>query len=632
VVGAAALVGLVHAALVAPRYHVGSFDDDASYILAAKALLAGHGLGWHLTNGETLAGLYAPGYPALLAPLLWLWPHSYLPLRLLSAACFAGLFPLTWAFLRAKGCSPRVAGVALFLMAASPVPATFATMVMAETPFLVVLVATLIALDRWRAAEQWLGQAGISAVVGAAALVWLKEAGLGLVAGACLWLAWSPGPRRWAKAAALAGGVGLTLLPVALSRLLSGIPLAGDRYAEELNGYYQGGLVDRLVHVLPHSTWHLLATALPATLVPYLGPLPITHHWPDLWKALSWLVTLLVVVGAVAWWRRHRDAAVPMVAVYAVESVLWPFVNERRAILVLPLLVAWWAMGAAAVWRLAGRSGGPARRVARPSLVAGALAVVVVPLVLQAPRDYLFGWNQSSSQPEGSRYMAVLAALPPSSGVVETDYRSATALFSGHPTQWNAFFNSTVICYEPAVRAELVADRADFLLLGDLNKPGLIDSPCLAGLVAGSDWAVPLAHTARDSASVWELVGPGTAQPGLADLLASASPALLSSRPGADTWTWTWPAPVTLSQFSVGEAAATGATASVSLEVQAPGGAWTTVASTPGAVGDGRGSKPILLASGLDQPAVAVRVVVTGTDTGGRAAPVRDVGVIGPAG
>ena len=43
-VGLPLLLGLVHVALVAPHYFVGSFDDDAGYILAARALLAGHGL------------------------------------------------------------------------------------------------------------------------------------------------------------------------------------------------------------------------------------------------------------------------------------------------------------------------------------------------------------------------------------------------------------------------------------------------------------------------------------------------------------------------------------------------------------------------------------------------------------
>ena len=36
---------------------------------------------------------------------------------------------------------------------------------------------------------------------------------------------------------------------------------------------------------------------LPATLVPYLSPLPIHGHAPDVWKVLSWQVSILTVVG-----------------------------------------------------------------------------------------------------------------------------------------------------------------------------------------------------------------------------------------------------------------------------------------------------------------------------------------------
>ena len=85
--------------MVAPRYHVGSFDDDASYIMAAKALLAGRGLTDHLPSGAVMVGLYPPGYSALLVPLLWVFGDGYLSLRVLSVACFAALFPLTWYYL-----------------------------------------------------------------------------------------------------------------------------------------------------------------------------------------------------------------------------------------------------------------------------------------------------------------------------------------------------------------------------------------------------------------------------------------------------------------------------------------------------------------------------------------------------
>lgn len=636
-VGGPMLLGLLHVALIAPRYHVGSFDDDASYILAAKALLSGQGLTGHLVSGEAVVGLYLPGFGALLAPLVWLWPHGLVDLRLLSVAGYAAVFPLTWLLLRRRRLSEGVIAVALVVLALGPVFATFGSMVMAEMPFLVVLLVLLLLADDWLASSRLLGPAGIGVMVAAAALLWLKEAGLGLVVGLVLWLPLSRSPRRWAKAAVLAGFSAVAVLPGLIARYDLGIPLAGGRYSEELGSYYQGSLAERVLHVLPESTWHLLATAIPATLVPYLAPLPLNGHWPDLWKALSWQVTLLCAVGAVTWFRRYRDPAVAMTVVYLGESVLWPFVNERRAILVLPLLVGWYGLGAAVTWRaLRGWVGrAELRWTGAPTALAAvaavaAVAVTFAPLVAQAPRDYLFGWGQSSSDPRGSGYMEMLAALSPRSAVVETDYRSTVALYSGHPTAWTAFYDTTVDCYEPTVLADLAADHAAFVLLGDLNKPDQIDSPCIAGLIGSASWAVPLLHTARDDATVYELIGPDTANPGLVDDLTSASPPLETTAGDDTVWTWQWSAPVAATQLSLGAAAdLSGPTTEVRLQYRDAAGGWITAASAPSGIGGCTGCAPFLLDSSGPVEVTSVRVVVTGPTGPGA---VGDLAVLGPAG
>ncbi|HWE55646.1 MAG TPA: hypothetical protein VG435_09040 [Acidimicrobiales bacterium] len=616
---------------MAPRYHVGSFDDDASYILSAKALLAGHGLTGHLTSGEAVVGLYPPGYSALLAPLVWIWPHTFLPLRLFSTACFALIFPLTWILARRKGLSPRLTMAALVVLALGPPFATYGSMVMAEAPFLVVLVLLLLAVERWQESGRLLGRPALATVVAAASLVWLKQAGIGLVIGLVLWLPFCSRPRAWWRAVVVAGGVTLTLVPVLVARASLGVPLAGSRYSEELGSYYQGGLLNRFQNVLPHSAWHILATALPATLVPYLEPLPLDGGWPDLWKIVSWQVTILVVVGAVSWFRRHRDAAVPMVVVYFGECVMWPYVNERRAILALPLLVLWYAIGGARLWAGARYLVGRRPVILRPAAATVALvvaAVVLVPLVAQAPRDYLFGWGQHSSEIQGSRYAAILSALGPRSMVVETDYRSSLALFTGHPTNWDAFiYNSYPVC--AFMLPEMTGDGAGYLVVGNLNKPGVIDNPCLASTAPTSTWAVALLHTNRDDGSVYELIGPGTAHPDLADLLAGTV-SVQTDAAGSSTMTWELPKPEQLSQLSLGEAAETsGPTEAVDLEVQDRSGSWSSVAHVASGVGDG--AAPFLLVRPPRPRSVeAIRVVVTG-GVPNQVAAVSDVAALGPS-
>jgi hypothetical protein len=619
----AVVVGLVHVALIAPHYFVGSFDDDSSYILAAQALLHGQGLTGHLTSGAVVAGVYPPGYGALLAPLVWLWPHSFVPLRLLSVVCYAALFPLAWVYLRRRGVRPWIVAAALFVMALGPPFATFGSMVMAETPFLVLFVAFLLLVERWDRQQALLTGTGVAVVLSLGALIWLKEAAIGMVAGLALWelLSRRARPRaveRLSRAAFVVVGSALLLVPVAVARIVTGVPLAGSRYSQELGGYYQGGLLSRVVHVAPHGLWQMLSTAIPWTLVPYRSPLPTAGHVEVLWEVLSWHVTILAAVGAVLWFRRHRDAAIAVVPVYLVETLFWPYVNERRVILVLPVVAAWYAVGAAAAWRaVAARV--RSRRPNRLPLTrgAGALAVaaiVVVPLALQMPRDYLFNTKQSGSHFEGSRYAEVLARIGPASVPVETDYLFSTALFTGHRTAASAFDVTVIGCYVPGIVGAIKADNAGFLLVGDVNKPGVMDSPCLLQLGNSQPWSVRLLHTARDDASVFELIGPGTGHPDLTDMVRSSVFAREQS-PGSVVYQWTWASPAALRQVSTGEAGFTGPgsrTSGVTLQVRGASGRWTTVTGARSAVGDGKGNAPFLVASLAGVSATGVRVVVDG--------------------
>jgi len=66
------------------HFQVGAFTDDATYIVLARSLA--RGMGYTLSNfpqpiRETT---FPPGYPLLLMPLVYLWPNSFVPLKLLS--------------------------------------------------------------------------------------------------------------------------------------------------------------------------------------------------------------------------------------------------------------------------------------------------------------------------------------------------------------------------------------------------------------------------------------------------------------------------------------------------------------------------------------------------------------------
>jgi len=652
---------------VAPRYHFGSFDDDAGYVLAAKALLHGAGLTGTLSDGRPLIGYYPPGFAAVLAPVIAVFGTSVTPLRVVSTVAYGAIFPATWWLLARCGVGRPTRVAVLLVVALNPVLATFGSMVMAETTFVALFMVWLVVVRHYDANPQALGADAAGVILLGAGLVWCKEAALGMVAGLVAWFLLR---RMWRKAVAVSAGVGALLAPVVIARLIVGVPVTGARYSQEFGQFYQGGWWHRVVYTVPQEAWSLLIRWLPLSVVPDGSPIPQAGWEHYLFETTGMAVPILSIIGAVACWRRYRDPSVVIVALYLVEVALYPFVNERRTVLFLPVLVLWFVVGAVTVGRwvmdrasaaLSRRAGSSPRRGQRGArgrrwptaagvagaLVAGAVVAgaVVLPLTRQIHRDYLFALDQSSSQPDGSPYMALLRALGQPRDVVETDYVSSVALLSGHRGDDTAFVaaNGSVpgqrfTCVPTRELADIEADHAAFLLTAALNKPVLVDSDCLLVLAASDPWAVRLMTTSVDGASVFEIIGPGSVHPDLVDLTARGAlhapdlgatplgpqgvfdnPGNILTTPtvnGVATLTWTWPSPVSITQVSVGGAAVEGTTG-VEVQEQRPDGGWVTVAAAAGPVGDG-GVVPFLLASSPDgTPAIALRVLVRGQGSAG---------------
>ena len=635
------VVGVIHALVVSRWYHLGSFDDDSSYVLAARAIASGHGLTTKIAGGYPLIGVYPPGYPALLSPLVLISRTAVLPLRAVSLAMFIAIFALTWRYFGRRGVSPGVTVAALALLALNPVLATYATMVMPETSFVVALLLLLIALDRWEHDPRVACWSAAATVVVGASILWLKEAGLGVMVGVVAWLLLR---RLWRKALVAAAGQGLLIAPLFVARVLAGANLIGSRYSSDLGGAFQGGLVKRFVGLVPSTASTYFNRALPNTIVPgHMGLLPYRGTVGIGLAILTWTAAPLVIIGFVVWWRRYGGAACVLVLVYLAETLVYPFTNQRRVVLVLPLIVAWYVLGA--LWLLA-RAGVLARRWHRAPAehIVRAVALVAALLVLfalasQFERDYLYGEGHGSSDPGGSPYMALLDHVGTPDQVVETDYLWTTALFSGHRTLNGVY---EVPCNAQSVTAALRRDDAGFVLTADLNGGGLIDDNCLLPVLTALPDTVRLYRADADQSSVFELMGSGTDHPDWQDLAASVTPSGGASQPvvavpetrqedgdqagqyetvaTTDTsaaMTWSWPDPVSVDQLSLGAAgvsAGSAATTAVTISVRNTGGTWRTVAIAPGAVGPGD-ANPYLLAA-LTQPQVVTGVRVTVATTG----------------
>jgi hypothetical protein len=645
---------IAHTVAVAPTYHVGSFDDDGNYLMAAHVLASGGGLTTTMPSGAAVVANYLPGYPLLLVPLIWVFGGALAPLRLFSTLCTCALYPLLWVWMDGRGVRPGQRAAVLSILALNTVLATYSTMVMAEAPFVLVLVLALVALDRWEREPGW--RWGIVEVVLVAFLVWLKEAGAGLAVGLVLFELWR---RRWRRAAAVVAGLGALLLPGVAARLVTGAAAVGDRYAGEISETGNGGLA-HLPHEVVSDTWTYLRSTLRQSVLPAGNPLPATGPVHQLLVVVGVTVPLFCAVGAVVWYRRHPGGGSWMVGAYFAETLAYPFTNQRRVILVLPIVTLWYVVGACASGRALLALGG--RSVSRAA-VAGSVVVAVlaagVPTAAGFTKDYMYKVGQQSSEFVRSPAMSLLKALEAPSAVVETDYRGSVAYFTDHRTAWTAFtattpygpFASADRCLVPTVKTALAQDEAGLLTVGDFNFPGMMDSPCLLKLAttrgtAAALGAVRLLSTGLDQTSVFEFVGPGTSQPDLDDHTGTApgSPATrvvlapdgqgdtggiayrAQARAGTVTFEWSWSAPVTLSQVSVGSVTGSAPLTAVAVAIKRPGGAWQTIASAPGAVGDG-GRAPYLLAelpSGWRATAVRVRARTSG------AAEVANVAAIGP--
>ena len=598
VVAATAALGLAHALVVSRHYAVGSFDDDASYVMTARALAHGTPLTGTLPIGYPVVATYPPGFALLLAPLALVAGAATWPYQALVLLCFVALFPLTHLWLRRAGAQRWLAAGVLLLLALSPVAATFGTMVMAEAPFLVVLLGAFLAAQRWAGQVRARTAAGLATVLLAAGLLWLKQAGIGLVLGLALWLLLR---HRWRRAVVLLGGVALLFTPVLALRAVTGSALAGARYSSEIGGF--GGF-----GVVPDGWSQYLCVALPNTV------LPLIDVPRNLFVPVAWTVPVFVVLGVGAALRRPSGPSGPATVatlVYLAETLFYPYINERRLILVLPVVLAWYVAGVGAVVREVVAFAGRHRVAVRRGLAAAAALLVVVPLLWQFDRHYLLETGQDSGRPLGSDYLGVVAAVTGPRDVVETPYLWTTSLGTGRAVADDLFFLADPVdCTAEHLAAAALRDRAGFAVDAAWNgPPPVVD--CQLPVLDGVPWAVRLYRDAVTDSSVWEFVGPGTVHPDLAD--AVGGPGAVGSEGQAATLTWSWAQPRPLTQLTVAAVTAgSSATTSAALEWRDTAGEWHRVAAADGPVGPGTATPWLLWRPAVPVPATAVRVVATG--------------------
>lgn len=119
------------------RFYVGFINDDVIYILQAKKIVEGRGI------QEIFFCKYPPGYPLILAPLIYIFPDTFFPLQVLSIFFFLGTLILSYIFFKEK-MPAKYLFLLLLFMVLNNTAIQFSGTVMSDIPFLFFSLVALI--------------------------------------------------------------------------------------------------------------------------------------------------------------------------------------------------------------------------------------------------------------------------------------------------------------------------------------------------------------------------------------------------------------------------------------------------------------------------------------------------------
>lgn len=343
-----AIIVLVAAALfvlMIPAIPVGTTEDDGTYITMAQSLAQGKGLSLTYLPTDPLYPFVPIGYPLLLAPLVVLFPGSFLPLQLLSSGLLLVTVVLVYRYAR-----PRLGDGAALLAAAlfgtNLAIAHIAAQVMSEALFLLCLLGALLQAERFVRLQsvRWHHVLLTAALIGLPLSV--RYLGSPIVAALILYILWQRRD-RWALSTFVLGVVILLVINLGLggfevgqyyvgyfSRLVSrlnSLPVQASESGAMSSGVANAGLLARVAH----NARFILTYPLPGILVPlFHGPRirAFFEHIrlgfvPD---AMQLGIDLLLAMGFIQQLRRKARAGEWVILAYAATVFLLPVEDWRE--------------------------------------------------------------------------------------------------------------------------------------------------------------------------------------------------------------------------------------------------------------------------------------------------------------
>ena len=339
-------LALAVAVLTITPWPVGVFQDDAIYVVLAKALASGEGFRMINMPGAPHATHFPPGYPFLLAAMWKLFPSfpdNIVVFKFVNALFLAGTAIGTYRFSRSRlNVGPLGAFVAATAGTISVVVLMITGVVLSEPLYMLLVIPTLFAAER--AAEDGSARtaAAAGALIGVLALV--RTVGVFLLPAALLVLLLR---RRWRSAAILGAAAMAFIAPwqlwISAFQHETPGPFVGKygAYGPWLSeGYRAGGL--------PFAKAVLAKNA--DELFGFLGyiTLPVSPVWPRI--ASLGTVMALLAVGAFSAWRRIPVTILFLLA-YGAVILAWPFEPTRFVLVWWPILAALFVSGVGRVWQ-----------------------------------------------------------------------------------------------------------------------------------------------------------------------------------------------------------------------------------------------------------------------------------------
>jgi len=336
---------LAVAVLTITPWPVGVFQDDAMYVVLAKALASGQGFRMINLPGAPHGTHFPPVYPLVLAALWKLFPSfpdNIVVFKFLNAAFLAATAVGTYRFGRSRlGLESLGAATAAILGTISVVVLMITGVVLSEPLYMLLVIPTLVLTERAAEEASPRTAAGAGALIGLLALV--RTVGTFLLPAALLVLLVRG---RWRSAAILLCSALVFIVPWQLwiSAYQGEIPAPfvgkygayGPWLAE---GYRAGGLA---------FAWAVLGKNA-NELFGFLGymTLPVAPVWPRLMSLGT--VIALAVVGAVSVWRRI-PVTIAFLLCYGAIILAWPFEPTRFALVWWPMLACLCVAGVRRVW------------------------------------------------------------------------------------------------------------------------------------------------------------------------------------------------------------------------------------------------------------------------------------------